>query len=72
MDFKLNITHDGDIRILQITDMQIIDANQRRFPDRIKGWSVTAWVPENNEKNLYSHRGKACRKLKDYFREETR
>lgn len=55
MDFKLNIHHDGDIRILQITDMQIIDANQRRFPDRIKGWSVTAWVPENNEKNLYSH-----------------
>lgn len=55
MDFKLNVNHDGDIRILQITDMQIIDANQRRFPDRIKGWSVEAWVPENNEKNLYSH-----------------
>ena len=61
MDFKLNINHDGDIRILQITDMQIIDANQRRFPDRIKGWSVTAWVPENNDKNLYSH----IRYLKD-------
>ena len=26
----------------------------------------------SEEKNLYSHRGKACRKLKDYFREETR
>ncbi|MBE6688602.1 MAG: hypothetical protein E7588_04900 [Ruminococcaceae bacterium] len=54
MDFRLDINREGDIRILQITDMQTIDAYQRRFPDRIKGWSVEAWVPENNEKNLYS------------------
>ncbi|MBO5060735.1 MAG: metallophosphoesterase [Clostridia bacterium] len=55
MDFKVNVEHDGDINILQITDMQIIDANQRRFPDRIDGWKLTEWVPEKNDVNLYSH-----------------
>ena len=43
------------MRILQLTDMQTIDANQRRYPDRIDGWKLTEWTPENNEKNLYSH-----------------
>lgn len=55
MDFTLNINHDGDINILQITDMQLIDANQRRSPDRIDGWKLTEWVPEKNDKNIYSH-----------------
>lgn len=55
MDFKLNINHGGDINILQITDMQVIDANQRRTPDRIDGWKLTQWVPEKNDENLYDH-----------------
>lgn len=55
MDFTLNITHERDIRILQLTDMQVINADQRRYPDRIDGWKLTEWIPDNNEKNLYSH-----------------
>lgn len=53
MDFTLNIERDGDVRILQITDMQTIDANQRRTPDRIGGWKLDDWVPEKNEENSY-------------------
>lgn len=55
MDFTLNIAHDGEIKILQITDMQTIDANQRRTPDRIGGWKLTEWVPEKNEENTYKY-----------------
>ena len=55
MDFTLNITHGGEIRILQITDMQTIDANQRRYPTRIEGWKLTEWVPEKNDENSYSY-----------------
>ena len=55
MDFTLNIAREGEIRILQITDMQTIDANQRRTPDRIGGWKLTEWVPEKNEENTYKY-----------------
>lgn len=55
MDFNLNIMHDGDINVLQITDMQLIDANQRRTPDRIDGWKLVEWVPEKNDVNIYNH-----------------
>jgi len=55
MDFRLDINHDRKIRILQITDMQIIDANQRRYPDRLIAWEIDRWVPEKNEQNIYAH-----------------
>ena len=42
---------DGDragteIRLLQLTDMQMIDAAQRRTPDRIRPDEIEAWLPE--------------------------
>ena len=52
-DFTLKIEHSGDVKLLFITDMQIIDANQRRFPERLGGSSLTNWVPEKNEYNIY-------------------
>ena len=35
-----------NVKILQITDMQIIDAAQRRYPDRIRPDEVAAWGRE--------------------------
>lgn len=55
MDFKLNIEHDGNINILQITDMQIIDATQRRTADRLGNDETEQWDPEKKEQNIYSH-----------------
>lgn len=55
MDFIVDVKHEGDIRILQITDMQLIDANQRRTPNRIGGWKLTEWLPEKNDVNIYDH-----------------
>ena len=33
------------IKILQITDTQIIDASQRRTPDRLRKDEIIAWAP---------------------------
>lgn len=34
------------VKLLQLTDMQIIDAEQRRRPDRISSGEIAAWQPE--------------------------
>ena len=52
-DFTLNIDREGEIRILQLTDMQVIDAKQMRFPERLGGSSLLNWVPEKHYNNLY-------------------
>ena len=55
MDFELHFKGNQNIKILQITDMQVIDGHQRRYPERLTGWTLTEWVPENDEKNIYAH-----------------
>ena len=35
------------IRVLQLTDMQVIDSAQRRTPDRLREDEIAAWAPEN-------------------------
>ena len=54
-DFTLNIDREGEIRILQLTDMQVIDAKQMRFPERLGGSSLVNWVPEKHYNNLYQY-----------------
>ena len=44
-----------DFRILQLTDMQIIDAAQRRTPDRISEEKIAYWATDRAEENCYSH-----------------
>ena len=53
LDFKLNFKGDA-FRILQLTDMQIIDATQQRFPGRLKPEECEWWQPENMDKLYYS------------------
>lgn len=43
------------IKLLQITDMQIIDASQRRRPDRLRTDEINAWNPELIDKNFGNH-----------------
>lgn len=38
------------IKLLQITDMQVIDSTQRRTPDRLRQDEINAWKPDNFEK----------------------
>ncbi|MBR2714212.1 MAG: metallophosphoesterase [Kiritimatiellae bacterium] len=43
------------LRILQLTDTQIIDSAQRRSPKRLSPSEIKKWLPENAEANCYSH-----------------
>ena len=54
MDFTLQFP-DRDIKILQITDMQVIDSSQQRYPDRLRQEEYEKWLPETKEKNLYCY-----------------
>ena len=42
-------------RILQLTDMQIIDASQRRSPGRLCEKEIEKWDPSRVEENCYRH-----------------
>ena len=44
-----------EIKILQITDMQVIDASQRRTPERLRADEVEAWAPENFDLQYGNH-----------------
>ncbi len=49
VDFILEVEVGREVRILQLTDIQIIDATQRRYEDRLSQWAKDNWIPENLE-----------------------
>ena len=51
----VNVPKGEKLRILQLTDMQIIDSSQCRRPDRLSPETMVAWSPLCVEKNCYSH-----------------
>lgn len=42
-------------RILQLTDMQVIDATQQRYSGRLNEKEVVCWAPENADAECYGH-----------------
>ena len=46
-DFILDLPADRPLRVLQLTDMQIIDAAQQRTPDRLSEREFNLWQPES-------------------------
>lgn len=55
MNFRIDVNHNKEIKILQLTDMQIIDATQQRYEGRLTPSAIAKWIPEKNEENVYSH-----------------
>lgn len=45
----------GTATVLQLTDIQFIDASQRRTPDRIRPDEIEAWLPENFDGQCCNH-----------------
>lgn len=45
----------GKIKLLQITDMQIIDSEQLRTPDRLRKDEIIAWSPDRFDENFGNH-----------------
>lgn len=53
---------DGDIRILQLTDVQIIDSSQMRTPGRLCVREYAKWVPERVPDNALRYVEEAVRR----------
>ncbi len=49
MDFIVDVESGRDPVVLQISDMQIIDAAQRRTPDRIGADACAYWATDKLE-----------------------
>lgn len=45
----------GPIKLLQLTDMQMIDSLQQRTPDRLRADEISAWLPDFFDENLGNH-----------------
>lgn len=43
------------IKLLQLTDMQVIDSSQRRTPDRLGYDEINAWTPKNFDAQCGNH-----------------
>ncbi len=55
-DFVVDIpAGDRPIRILQLTDMQVIDASQQRRPDRLNEREIAYWQPESIDVQCFDH-----------------
>ena len=54
LDSQLHITPGKPFTVLQLTDMQVIDADQRRRPDRLRQDEIDAWKTENVELCAYT------------------
>lgn len=54
VDFIINVESGRDVRILQITDTQIIDPGQCRYPERLGG-NVTPLTPEDIENGCFRY-----------------
>lgn len=46
VDFVLEVEAGRDVKILQLTDIQIIDSSQMRSPTRLNSRGVEMWKPE--------------------------
>ncbi len=59
VDFLVDIdccdSGDRPIRILQLTDTQVIDATQQRTPDRLNPREVEFWQPESIDVQCFDH-----------------
>lgn len=53
LDYILDFDADREIKVLQLTDPQIIDSAQKRSADRIDASSTAAWAPENMNTVLF-------------------
>ena len=51
----VKIPDNEGLKILQLTDMQIIDASQCRRADRLSSRELEAWSPSCVDKNCFSH-----------------
>ena len=63
-DFVLEVESGREVRILQLSDTQIIDSSQQRSENRLSGSEKNAWAPENMQSLLFDYIAKAVNDAK--------
>ena len=59
IDFIIDVEEENEVRVLQLTDTQIIDASQRRYETRLNEKERVLWAPEKMEELLHTAPGSA-------------
>lgn len=55
VDFVVDVPTGRDIRVLQLTDPQTIDAAQQRYVGRLESSLAIQWAPDTEEENAYRY-----------------
>ena len=55
VDFTIAMPTDRELKILQLTDTQIIDASQMRYPERLAPVQIQTWSPANVDKVCFNY-----------------
>lgn len=53
--FQVQKTPGKPFTILQLTDMQLIDSAQRRYPERLSSYGAEWWEPQKMDQNALDH-----------------
>ena len=64
VDFVLEVEAGREVKVLQLTDIQIIDSDQQRYEGRLHSWSIDKWKPEHMEELAFSHMRKVVQETK--------
>jgi len=54
-DFVMEVEAGREIKILQLTDIQIIDSSQQRYDGRLHSWSIETWAPDKLESVAFKY-----------------
>ncbi len=63
LDFVVEVETGRDIRVLQLTDTQIIDSSQKRTEDRLDAASTAAWAPGKMDSVCFQYIRKAIERV---------
>lgn len=55
LDFVIEVEEGRDVRVLQLSDIEIIDSSQKRTPDRLVGTQATIWQPQEMDKQCFTY-----------------
>ena len=67
IDFIIDAEAGSEVRVLQLTDTQIIDASQRRYESRLNEKERAFWAKENMEERVFRHSREAVALAKPHL-----
>lgn len=67
LDFVVEVEEGRDVRVLQLTDIEIIDSLQKRTADRLVGTQATIWQPQEMDKQCFAYIRDAVERAKPDF-----